>query len=225
MVTLGSKDEKEFVVSTRQTSIDAYTQMRDTGVLGKNRWAVYDWLYHHGPATPKQITDALTKGTGKDSDCFRPRLAELGKMGLAHTVGETVCEKTGRKVIVWDVTDKIVTQKFSKDPLTYMLDQLGFDTLDEYYKSDIWSNFWVGYASRNPMVCFITGRTDHIQLHHIIYDRLGSELDTDVVPLCREMHELVHKLIDEHKVPLAKAHLVLKAVKDGLYQYVANRRN
>lgn len=194
----------------RETSSSAYTDMRDSGVLGSRRWEVYDWLYHNGPATPRQMTDSLTASSDKDSDCYRPRLAELQKMGLIKCVGEAICDKTNRKVIVWDVTDKVVTSKYSKDPLTYRLEELGYKSPDEYYQSEVWNETKAGYYSRHPKVCAITGRTDNVDLHHIRYDNLGCEKDEDLIPLCREMHELLHKLVKEYKVPLEKAHLVLK---------------
>jgi hypothetical protein len=35
-----------------------------------------------------------------------------------------------------------------------------------------------------------------VELHHTTYDRLGCEKLTDLVPLCREHHELVHQYLD-----------------------------
>ncbi len=209
---------------TRKTSVTAYEQMRDNGVLGRRRWEVYEWLFQNGPATPRKITDDLTKGTGKDSDCYRPRLAELEKMGAIECVGEEVCDKTGRTVIVWDVTDKIITNKYSKDPLTYRLEQLGFASLEEYYASDHWALIKAAYYSRHKMICAITGHFDNIQLHHIRYDNLGNEKDEDLIPLCREMHELLHVLVKEHKVPLDRGHLVLKETVKQLLEYLKQRR-
>ncbi len=98
-------------MSARETSILAYNQMKESGVLGKRRWEVYDWLYDHGPATTRRVTDALTFGTTSDSDCYRPRLAELDQMGVIRCVGETVCELTKMTVKVWDVTSKVATEK------------------------------------------------------------------------------------------------------------------
>ena len=33
-------------------------------------------------------------------------------------------------------------------------------------------------------------------MHHMSYDRLGDELHTDLLPLCRRCHETVHMLIE-----------------------------
>ena len=38
--------------------------------------------------------------------------------------------------------------------------------------------------------CFFNGRLD---LHHYTYDRVGRELDSDVVTLCRQCHDVAHR--------------------------------
>lgn len=81
----------------RQTSIDAYREIRDSGLLSKRRWETYDDLFHHGPSTSRDAEDR----TG-DRNAHR-RLLDLVEWGVAERVGETTCRKTGHQVTLWDV--------------------------------------------------------------------------------------------------------------------------
>lgn len=192
----------------RDTSIEAFNKIRDNGLLSKRRMQVYEYLFEHGPCTAKQVTGNLRQGL-QDSGGYNTRLSELRRMGVVKEVDKIVCPESGQKVILWDVTSNMPTE-IHKDELAQKLAELGFDSLDEYYESDHWQNFKRGYYSRHPRICAITGRIDNIHLHHIIYDNLGCERDEDVIPIHGEMHELLHRLVKEHKVPLNKAHLVLQ---------------
>lgn len=81
-----------------------------------------------------------------------------------------------------------------------------------YLRSPWWISFRAGWWSRHPnAVCLrckkprnffavkmtfkgpvyvLKGHT--IDLHHLTYERIGCERDTDVIPLCRSCHKLVH---------------------------------
>lgn len=42
--------------------------------------------------------------------------------------------------------------------------------------------------------CNICKSEDNIRVHHLTYDMLGKERLSDLVPLCKSCHDLVHKL-------------------------------
>jgi hypothetical protein len=88
----------------RRTSINAYRKIQADGTLSQMRWAVYDYLFHHGPLTGSEITEGL-RFNGQVSHSFHKRLSELEVMGVAEIVGERVCKVTGFNCILWDVTD------------------------------------------------------------------------------------------------------------------------
>lgn len=90
------------------------------------------------------------------------------------------------------------------------LASLGFSTIEEYHRCEIWTGFKIGFFSRHPRVCYISGLTTNIDLHHITYARIGAELDEDVIPLNKFWHKFVHHLVKEHKVKLEEAHKVAK---------------
>ena len=58
-------------------------------------------------------------------------------------------------------------------------------------------------------------------LHHLDYQRLGHEEDTDLLPLCRHCHELIHQVLDHsrqwRRLPLRVASLAIVAqLRDAL---------
>lgn len=56
-------------------------------------------------------------------------------------------------------------------------------------------------AAAGPIVCAVCDapwRVTRDDLHHRSYDRLGHELDEDLVALCRGCHEELHQLIDRY---------------------------
>lgn len=97
----------------RQTSIDAYNAIKREGLLSRVRWAVYDFLYKKGPLTGAQIHAALSKGKSDSGGTYTSRLSELRKINVVYEVRKTTCPLTGRRAILWDVTDRMPI-KFSK---------------------------------------------------------------------------------------------------------------
>jgi len=87
----------------RQTSQQAYQQIKAQGLLSKQRLAVYEWLYINGPATASQIEYGLRS---KDS---HKRTSELRDQGAVTEAYEASCPITGQQAIFWDVTCAIPT--------------------------------------------------------------------------------------------------------------------
>ena len=48
--------------------------------------------------------------------------------------------------------------------------------------------------SNLPQHCLVCENIKY-ELHHRSYDRIGAELLTDLVPLCRKHHNATHKLV------------------------------
>jgi hypothetical protein len=93
---------------TRQTSIDAYRTIVESGRLGESKCAVYRWLFEHGPATRNELDQAL--GHGNPNPTFSRRLTELEALGVVARVGQRRCLVTDYKSDLWDVTDKLPGQ-------------------------------------------------------------------------------------------------------------------
>lgn len=91
----------------RQTSVDAYNQIKSEGLLSVRRWETYDPLYHHGPMTAGQV-GLLLPGKGRAaSGNVHARLGELRERGVVMELGTVICPVTQQRVILWDVTANI----------------------------------------------------------------------------------------------------------------------
>lgn len=100
----------------RQTSIEAYHAIKESGLLSRRRFQVYDILFHHGPLTAGEVFQlGLQEGTWsravKGGICAR--LTELRDVGVAEEKGTRTCSLSGQKTILWDVTPRLPI-KFDK---------------------------------------------------------------------------------------------------------------
>lgn len=67
----------------------------------------------------------------------------------------------------------------------------------QYIKSSEWFSKRAEFFSDPILPKFCVGCGDEsreVDLHHLTYSRLGSELVIDLVPLCHDCHRLVHKM-------------------------------
>ena len=93
---------------TRQTSIEAYHEVMESGLVGQRQRQVYEILFRYGPLTANQTWNALRDKIGKDfrfDSNTRARFTELRNLGLLYEVGTTQDPITRKRVILWDVTD------------------------------------------------------------------------------------------------------------------------
>lgn len=86
----------------RETSLEAYNYIKESGILSKRRMEVYEYLFHNGPATAQQVYRALSNMANPSS--YLGRLCELRRMGAVQELDKVICKYTGRNVILWDVT-------------------------------------------------------------------------------------------------------------------------
>ena len=91
----------------RQTSIEAYNQIKEEGLLSRRSFEVYDSLYSFGPATANELFSQMmlkNKTLDQSNTNVRARLNELREDGTAQELGTKTCSITGRNVILWNVT-------------------------------------------------------------------------------------------------------------------------
>lgn len=98
---------------TRQTSIEAYNEIKDEGLLRRLQFQVYDALYSNGPMTQGELTAHAFPGT--DKTVTTPRFAELAKLGVIAVVGKRPCRISGRNCMVWDVTTALPEKPEKKE--------------------------------------------------------------------------------------------------------------
>jgi hypothetical protein len=95
---------------TRQTSSEAYRYLIENDILGKRQLEVYTTLYRYGALTANEVFNLIKTTTNRnfrfDSNT-RARFTELRNMDLIEEMGTRVCSITGRKVILWQVTNRM----------------------------------------------------------------------------------------------------------------------
>jgi hypothetical protein len=65
---------------------------------------------------------------------------------------------------------------------------------EDYIKSDLWRARRHRFLQERERACEICEATEGpMILHHLFYDRLGAELDSDLVMVCNGCHNLVHR--------------------------------
>jgi hypothetical protein len=94
----------------RQTSIDAYHQVVESGYLGVMQMKAYDGLHQLGTATSHEL-DAFLSKPGETRPGYHKRLSELKRMGLVSDTTRRICRITKREAIEWRLTDRVPTGK------------------------------------------------------------------------------------------------------------------
>jgi hypothetical protein len=125
----------------RRTSIAAYNEIKESGLLAKRRLEVYDVLFHHGPLTAGELLQLMASRVSKGAASSSwKRLSELRDAGVIEETKERICQVTGMNVIEWDVTDQLpikriekVSRKAMKKKLLEKIAGLG-STVDENLK-------------------------------------------------------------------------------------------
>ena len=100
----------------RETSIQAYREIQDSGRLSQLQILVYRTLFQHGPLSR---TETAHKIVGAARDGVHQRFCELKNAGLIKIVGKRKCSITGKTVRVWDVTSHVPTDSDFKPKLAW----------------------------------------------------------------------------------------------------------
>jgi hypothetical protein len=104
----------------RETSHEAYAYLIATGRLAKLKEQVYKYLYEHGPASEKDAERFYEDR----NDSIVPVFSKLEAAGLIRVVGEHRDVITGRRVLVWDVTSRVIPLKVDTTAKKTTYDQL-----------------------------------------------------------------------------------------------------
>lgn len=89
----------------RETSIETYNYIRNSGLLSERRMQVYDCLYAGGKMTAGEIYEVIKIGRANAN--IAARLNELRKMKAVTEVGTKKCRSTGMTVILWATTNNL----------------------------------------------------------------------------------------------------------------------
>lgn len=67
---------------------------------------------------------------------------------------------------------------------------------NKYIQSQAWKAKSGAAMARAAFKCQVCSWPHHLAAHHNTYDRLGKELDSDLVVLCEKCHRLFHRVRD-----------------------------
>ena len=115
-------------MSTRQTSIDCYNQIKAEGLLSKLRLRTLNAMLYSAPCTAGELQNYIDKNQIQVKHDWK-LLSQLRDLGVLYEKTERKCKITGRIVIEWDLTDKIPVNKkvitnTKKDRIKNALDAL-----------------------------------------------------------------------------------------------------
>lgn len=91
---------------TRETSVEAYHEVMESGLIGRRQRQVYGILYEKGPLAGAQVAARFLDLYGRTarSETIRNRLTELRDRGVVKEVGTVQDPNTKKRVLLWDVT-------------------------------------------------------------------------------------------------------------------------
>lgn len=106
----------------RKTSIEAYHNIKENGLLSKRRFEVYEFLFNNGPCTQRQVYMGV--GNGNNFSSYTSRFSELRRMNLIDDFGTTICQHTGQTVLFFDVTENLPKKLDKKETKDQIINKL-----------------------------------------------------------------------------------------------------
>jgi hypothetical protein len=97
----------------QETSLSAYRQIKENGLLSEMRFKVYDAIVKYGPATAGEICHWHLRNMQQHS--ITPRFAELQRLGVIKIAGKRECGVTGATAIVWE-SSGLTPNKIERKP-------------------------------------------------------------------------------------------------------------
>lgn len=90
---------------TRKASNLSYQKILQSGRLAESRRMVYEYLYMNGPANQLTTYDDISKvHTDIAWSTVTGAFSDLAEMGLVEVIDDSVINRRGSKVTLWDVT-------------------------------------------------------------------------------------------------------------------------
>lgn len=82
----------------------------------------------------------------------------------------------------------------------------------QYINSPEWVRRRIEYFAHHNRICRACGKGTNIHLHHLTYERMGRELDRDLMVLCERCHAAVHDFA-RHKPKLTLEEATFSAIR------------
>ena len=120
----------------RQTSIDAYNQIKKDGSLTKLKLQVYHCIMRNDNFTAAELHNSFYYLQVKQISTVRARITELNQLGCIESLNVRKCRITGRQAHTWTLTDEQPRKEvynFDKPPgnlkkcIAYIIMKMGAD--------------------------------------------------------------------------------------------------
>jgi len=131
----------------RQTSIETYNSIKNSGLLSDKRLKVYEIFYEYPQGlTGSQVAQIYSSKypTSQHSETIRNRITELRDMGVLNEAGIVKCEYSNRNVIKFVLNDNMPKVLEAKPTLNQSLnsilekiEKLGTQITDETQKESL----------------------------------------------------------------------------------------
>ena len=123
-------------MKTRQTSIDCYNEIKNSGLLSKMRFKVYESLFLNSKQTAGELSEFLNStGVKIRHGSVNGRLTELRDLSVIYERDVRPCRVTGRNVIEWDLTDTLPIEIKSSTNTKKHRVIIALNSLRELYKN------------------------------------------------------------------------------------------
>jgi hypothetical protein len=96
-------------MNVRDTSIESYKQVVNSGYLSSQLIKAFDIIFHYGPVTSREAHERFTRiyDGANNLNLFRSKLSMLQDMGVITTTGKVKCPVTHKTVYRFDVTGNL----------------------------------------------------------------------------------------------------------------------
>ena len=120
-------------MNTRQTSIDCFNQIKNSGLLSKRRFETFEAIMKIAPCTASEVQKSIIYNNG-GRDCMK-RISELRDRGVIYEKDVRPCKVTGRNVIEWDLTDRLPIKIKNPNKTKKQRLDAALNSLRELYKN------------------------------------------------------------------------------------------
>jgi hypothetical protein len=105
-------------MTVRDTSIEIYRKITESGLIGQKQLDVFRIIYANGPLTGSQISKQMQSlgFVSHVSETVRNRINELRNMGVVKELGKVPCPITGNTVYQYDITGNLPVRPEKKLP-------------------------------------------------------------------------------------------------------------
>jgi hypothetical protein len=106
----------------RETSVEAYDEIKENGLLSERRFEVYDFIARNGPCSINKLLQDKA-WIGRNTGSLTGRISELERMGLIVPWGKETAP-TGHRVILWEITKNLPSKLVVLETKTQTINRL-----------------------------------------------------------------------------------------------------